>query len=118
MRSDTGEGDEMSATAAGTGAKAEADAPDTRRRALFVLLRAELAAARARLLDAGCAPRAVSRLVDERISLLNADCPLAPQPRTGSPHGRDRHLGSRPDPDPDDVQHLGDDPVERGGIGQ
>jgi hypothetical protein len=124
MRRDMGEGDEMSATAAGTGTGAEAGGPDARRRALFVLLRAELAAARTRLLDAGCAPHAVSRLVDERISLLSADCSLATAPRTGSPHGRDRDLGSDLTPDPDfslgldDVQYLRDDPVERGGIGQ
>jgi hypothetical protein len=108
MHSDTGEGDEMSATAAGAGAGAEIGAPDARRRALFALLRAELAAAQARVLDSGCSPRAVSRLLDERISLLSADCPLATEPRTGSPQGRH----------PDDVQDLGDDPVECGGIGQ
>jgi hypothetical protein len=112
MHSDTGEGDEMSATAAGAGAEAETEAeagtPDARRHALFVLLRAELAAARARMLDSGSSPRAVSRLLDERISLLSADHPLATEPRTGSPHGHHS----------DDVQDLGDDPVECGGIGQ
>jgi hypothetical protein len=105
MRSDTGEGDDMSATAAETGA----DAPDARRQALFVLLRAELAAARSRLLACGGSPRAVSQALDERISILSADCPLAGDRRTRSPHGRR---------DPDDVQGLGDDPIERGGLGQ
>ena len=127
MDSDTGEGDEMSATAvaaeagggAGAGIGSEARAADARRRALFVLLRAELAAARTRMLDAGCSSHAVSRLLDERISLLSADGPIDAEPhstigtgtraesRTGSPQGHE----------PDDVQDLSDDPVECGGIG-
>jgi hypothetical protein len=52
-----------------------------RRRTLLELLRRELRAAHAGLLGAGAAPPAVSRMLDERISLLAADSLLAEEQR-------------------------------------
>ena len=86
-------------------------APDEReRQALLALLRRELRAARSRALAEGAPLRDLAALLDERIRLLSE---RAEADRGGAwPDGSARRDGG------DDVEHLGDDPVELGGIGQ
>jgi hypothetical protein len=83
------------------------------------------------MLDSGCSPRAVSRLLDERISLLSAESSLATESRTGTGDhtgigpvvgcmtgSMTRSMTESPQRhETDDVQDLGGDPVECGGIG-
>jgi hypothetical protein len=94
----------MSAIAASAGPCGAA-----RRKALYELLRRELRTAHAGLLTAGAAPPAVSRLLDERISLLSADALLAAERRARGRSAHDR---------PDDAEDLADDPVDFDGVGQ
>jgi hypothetical protein len=97
----------MSAIAVSAGALDAA-----RRRALLELVRRELRAAHAGLRGAGIGAAAVSRMLDERISLLTADSLLAAERRALA-----RSAHRRSDDDADLVEDV-EDTVNLNGVGQ
>ena len=71
-------------------------------------MRRELRAAYSRVLADGAPPQEISSLLDERIRLLGGGRPAEPCGPSPSAH---RQGG-------DDVEDLGDDPVDLGGVVQ